>query len=253
MKTAITTLTLLLAGFFIQTDFLAEQKKYKRVREAFSEKGKLMAETLKENKIATAELTILLTAFKAEKELHLYAKNKAEAAYKKIATYQICAASGGPGPKRQQGDLQVPEGFYHIDRFNPASRFHLSLGINYPNQSDKRKSKAADPGGDIFIHGSCVTIGCIPLTDDKIREVYLYAIQARHNGQLKIPVYLFPFKMTGPNMSSYRRKYRNKPELLNFWLNLATGYDSFEKEKKEIKFSVDSQGNYKYEKNHENN
>jgi len=44
-------------------------------------------------------------------------------------------ASGKLGPKRQQGDMQIPEGFYHISGFNPASNFYLSLRINYPNPS----------------------------------------------------------------------------------------------------------------------
>src|SRR5690606_11025729 len=95
-----------------------------------------------------------------------------------VKTYPVCSSSGLPGPKRKKGDRQTPEGFYHIDRFNPQSAFHLSLGINYPNSSDKILGHS-DPGGDIFIHGSCVTIGCVPLTDDLIKEVYVLAVEAK--------------------------------------------------------------------------
>ena len=71
--------------------------------------------------------------------------------------------SGTMGPKRLQGDYQVPEGFYYINEFNPNSNYHLHLGLNYPNASDKILSDSLRPGGDIYIHGSCVSIGCIPL------------------------------------------------------------------------------------------
>jgi murein L,D-transpeptidase YafK len=81
----------------------------------------------------------MLLAYKEEQELELYAKNKAEVTFKKIARYSICQKSGQLGPKRKQGEDQVPEGFYHIDRFNPASFYHLSLGINYPNAADQKK------------------------------------------------------------------------------------------------------------------
>ena len=148
------------------------------------------------------------------------------------------------GPKRKQGDNQVPEGFYHIDAFNPFSNFYLSLGLNYPNQSDRKKSKAANLGGDIFIHGDCVTIGCLPMTNDKIKEIYIYAIQARQSGQLKIPVYIFPFRQTDENMKKYKSTYQNNQELLGFWNNLKVGYDKFQKDFQELKVRVDANGNY---------
>ena len=143
----------------------------------------------------------------------------------------ICSKSGKIGPKRKQGDGQVPEGFYLIDRFNPASSFFLSLGINYPNLSDKKKSNATNLGGDIFIHGSCVTIGCLPMTDDKIKEIYLYAINAKNNGQQKIPFYIYPFRMTEEKFTKYKNKYSTKTELIDFWTNIKLGYDKFEKDK----------------------
>lgn len=164
--------------------------------------------------------------------------------YKLIAAYDICASSGQLGPKRKQGDRQVPEGFYTIDRFNPASNFYLSLGVNYPNRSDRKKSDAADPGGDIFIHGSCVTIGCLPMTDSKIKEIYLYAVYARNNGQNDIPVYIFPFRMTDGNFQTYKNRYAKNRELTDFWTNLKTGYDKFIAEKKALKVSVDNSGDY---------
>jgi murein L,D-transpeptidase YafK len=229
-----------------QAGFLADQKRYKHVRVAIREKEKLLVEDLKKEDIKIKELNILLVAYKAEGEVELFVKTKREHNYRKLASYNVCYSSGMLGPKRRQGDYQVPEGFYFIDRFNPASSYYLSLGLSYPNLSDKIKSEASNLGGDIFIHGSCVSIGCLPMTDDKIKEIYWYAINARNNGQQRIPVYVFPFKMADANFQEYKVRYQNSNELIDFWTNLKTGYDLFSKEKKELKISYAEYGDYKF-------
>ena len=233
-------------GVFAQQDFLSQQKQYARVKTAITEKEQSIAETLRKNGLSTDNVHILIVAYKAEKQLEIYAKKKNETTYKLISVYDICASSGELGPKRIQGDGQIPEGFYKIDRFNPASSFYLSLGINYPNQSDRKKSNASNLGGDIFIHGSCVTIGCLPMTDDKIKEIYLYAIFARSNGQNNIPVYIFPFRMTENNFQTYKKQYSKNQGLIDFWTNLKSGYDKFIIEKKSLNETVDRTGNYQF-------
>lgn len=239
-------LGVLISAYTFQSDFIAEQKRYERVRTAFREKGVTVSDKLTEAGISSNELNLLIVTYKEEGILRIYGKRKSESTYSKLTDYSICSKSGQLGPKRKMGDQQVPEGFYHIDRFNPSSSFYLSLGINYPNLADKKKTTASNPGGDIFIHGSCVTIGCLPMTDDKIKEIYLYAIIARATGQIKIPVYIFPFEMTDQNMAHYARKYSNNNTLLEFWKNLKTGYDKFESEKKELKITVNANGDYSF-------
>lgn len=244
--TIILFLGIVLLSFTIQTNFLAEQKKFDRVKTAIKEKQVLIEKTLKENQISIDHLNLLLIAYKDNDLVDIYAKNKQVGTYKKILSYEVCSRSGLLGPKRKQGDGQVPEGFYHIDRFNPASSFYLSLGLNYPNLADKRKSKASNLGGDIFIHGSCVTIGCLPMTDNFIKEIYLLTVYARNNGQNKIPVYVFPFKMTNQNMTDYKAKYKENKELISFWDNLKIGYDKFVKDSKELNIKVSENGDYTY-------
>jgi murein L,D-transpeptidase YafK len=136
---------------------------------------------------------------------------------------------------------------YKIEYLNPNSSYHLSVKINYPNKFDKmvaRKEGRDNLGGDIFIHGDCVTIGCIPMTDDKIKEIYLYATYAKQTGQHKIPVYVYPFKMSSQNFETYSSFNNSNPELIKFWNNLKTGYDKFEDEKDELKVEVDNNGKY---------
>ena len=231
---------------FAQQDFLSQQKQYVRVKTAFAEKEQSIKENLNKKELTTDNIHILIVVYKAEKHLEIYAKKKNETEYKLITVYDICKSSGVLGPKRKYGDGQVPEGFYKIDRFNPASNFYLSLGINYPNQSDRKKSNASNLGSDIFIHGSCVTIGCMPMTDEKIKEIYLYAVFARNNGQNNIPVYIFPFRMTNINFQIYKNMNITNKELIDFWENLKIGYDKFVSEKKALNETVDKSGNYKF-------
>ena len=237
-------LTTIFSSLFLKSDFVTEQKKFERVRTAIKEKEATVKKSLKNAGVNYDNLNILIKAYKHEQQLDVYAKNKEDKQYKKIISYKICALSGFLGPKREQGDGQVPEGFYFIDQFNPVSNFYLSLRVSYPNQADKKKSKASNLGGDIFIHGSCVTIGCMPMTDEKIKEIYLYAIQATKCGQLKIPVYIFPFKMTAENMKTYQEKYKTNKPLFKFWENLKIGYDLFETNKQELTVKVDNKGDY---------
>lgn len=236
----------LFTSFTFQDGFLKSQKRYPRVRAAIAEKQTVIEAQLKDHELEINDFHVLLVAYKREDRLVVYAKKSDATSYTAIEEFEICSKSGTLGPKRRQGDYQVPEGFYYIDRYNPASNFHLSVGLNYPNLSDRRKSSFERLGGDIFIHGSCVTIGCLTMTDDKIKEIYLYVIHARNNGQQKVPVYVFPFHMTDENMAAYVKKNEPDQELLDFWNNLKEGYDLFIEDQKELQFSVAANGDYQF-------
>jgi murein L,D-transpeptidase YafK len=250
MKAILYTMAILcavvLTATLAPTDFVAEQKKYERVRNAFNEKGELVEQLFTKHGIDPASAEILIVSFKEELELEIHARNKGEQEFKRIKTYTICSSSGRLGPKRRQGDYQVPEGFYIIDRFNPVSNYHLSLGLDYPNASDRKKSKAPKLGGDIFIHGACATIGCMPMTDDKIKEIYIMAVMAKHNGQHKIPVYSFPFRMTEENTKRHERSGISV-ELVAFWRNLKAGYDKLQRDRDRLVVTVDANGDYGFE------
>lgn len=235
---------MVLNQFLPPEHFLTDQLKNHRVRTAYDEKISLIETMLTTKGLSTDNFRLLFVAFKDESVLEVYAGSKNAEKLEKLTSYTICATSGLPGPKRMQGDGQVPEGFYHINHFNPSSNFYLSLGISYPNASDKIKTTAEDPGGSIYIHGSCVTIGCLPMTDDKIKEIYLLAVLARNNGQKQIPVYLFPFRMEDKNFAEFSSRFSSDISLLRFWSNLKEGYDTFCTEKTELDYIVDKKGDY---------
>lgn len=182
---------------------------------------------------------IFFRAIKDERVLEVWGADSGRSKFKLIHTYPIAAMSGKLGPKRKEGDLQVPEGFYHIDRFNPKSRFLLSLGLNYPNASDRILSDKKKPGGDIFIHGNAVSIGCLAMTDPKIEEIYLLALSARDSGQTKIPVHVFPFRMTTEKLAANRTSKH-----FGFWQALKPGYDAFQSARQVPSIRVDSKGKY---------
>lgn len=246
MKVTYLILTFLLGNFAAESAFMAEQKKFDRVRVAIIEKSQVIQQKLHSNGLEIEDLNLVFVAYKDCGELEVYGKKTTETTYKKIDTYKIRARSGKLGPKRMEGDFQTPEGIYYIDTFNPTSQYHLSLGINYPNAADRKKSTEKKLGGDIYIHGSNVTVGCLPMSDDKIKELYLYAINAKNDGQTKIPVYIFPYKMTDVHFDLYKLKYADNPELIAFWSNLKVGYDKFMTDKQELAYTVDKSGNYNF-------
>jgi len=225
-----------------QKSLLENQLKYERVQSAYNEKLSFIQKDFETKKLQWPPSNILFRAFKNEAQLELWLKQGEN--YIIYKTYNVCYSSGKLGPKRKEGDLQVPEGFYFIDRFNPQSNFYLSLGINYPNESDKILSDKLKPGSDIFIHGACVSVGCLPMTDDKIKEIYIIALLAKQGNGQKIPVHIYPFKFSLLNKFLYYSKYS---EQVVFWKNLEEEYLNFEKNKKLRKINIDKNGKYIFE------
>ncbi|MFM2388891.1 MAG: hypothetical protein RLZZ437_446 [Pseudomonadota bacterium] len=99
-----------------------------------------------------------------------------------LRSYDISLGFAPVGHKQVEGDGRTPEGAYRINRRNPNSAYHLSLGISYPNADDVAyaQSIGASPGGDIFIHGWSEalatsrdwTAGCIAVRDREMEEIY---------------------------------------------------------------------------------
>jgi murein L,D-transpeptidase YafK len=103
-----------------------------------------------------------------------------------VREYRVALGSAPEGTKLREGDGRTPEGHFRIDRLNPHSAYHLSLGLDYPQAKDRARAAAGghDPGGDIFIHGqpNAVpdgamlrgdwTAGCIALSNAEVAEVF---------------------------------------------------------------------------------
>lgn len=249
MKLKIIVNTLLLITYFSHSvvsqtkisAFKAAQLKNQRVKDAYDTKWHLLKEELKEKKFNYDDFEIYLRTFKHEKTVEVWLKGKSEARYKLFKTYEICASSGDLGPKRKEGDGQVPEGFYKIDLFNPKSDYYLSMRINYPNTSDILLKETPNAGGAIMMHGECVTIGCLPMTNDKIKELYVLCLEAK-NRNTTIYIDIYPARFTEENIKMLEEGYSKTK--IAFWRTLKPAYDYFETNHWLPKVSVDGKGKY---------
>ncbi|WP_426492929.1 L,D-transpeptidase family protein [Hymenobacter sp. 102] len=203
--------------------FRTTQQRFPRVRNAYALHAPAVHTLLRRHGVAPERLELFIRAFKAERRVEAWGRNLGQGQFVLLRTFRLAGTSGTLGPKRQAGDRQIPEGFYTINRFNPDSKYHLSLGLDYPNAADQQRAGLLDPGNDIFIHGSDETIGCLPITDAGIQELYLLAVEARTAGQTSIPVHIFPFALTANNLVR-----RPTSPHLQFWRQLAPGYEAFE-------------------------
>jgi hypothetical protein len=184
---------------------------------------------------------MLVRSFKKEQQLELWAGD-GKAPLVLIKSWPICASSGDLGPKRKQGDLQVPEGVYTLDKLNPVSSYHLSLHVDYPNRADRIAGRALgvrDLGGDIMVHGECVTIGCIPIENDPIEELYL----AIHDANLHPPIHIFPGRLDEAGLKALLPSAED-PAVKTLWGDLALIQRDFDQHRRIPRVVVGAEGRY---------
>ncbi|MFO0594255.1 MAG: L,D-transpeptidase family protein [Myxococcaceae bacterium] len=206
----------------------APAQEHKKVRDARTRRTADVKALVEKAGLTYPVDEVYLRGFKKERVLELWA-GKAGQPMAFVKSWPFCAASGELGPKRKEGDLQVPEGLYEVPEFNPTSDYHLSMKVSYPNASDRLRSDPKRPGGLIYLHGSCASIGCIAIEDEPIEEVYLIALDAKRR---PIRFDLFPTRLTdeglqgleGPNVA--------------FWKELQPFYAQFEQSHRPAAFKV---------------
>ena len=133
---------------------------------------------------------LVILVFKNERLVELHAKG-----WEAPRVYKMTGFNGKLGPKLREGDGQIPEGVYGVEYLNPNSAFHLSLKVSYPNATDRRHAQESgrdNLGGDIMIHGGKATVGCVPIGDDAIEEVFFFAAKA---GRENTSVIIAPYDM----------------------------------------------------------
>lgn len=148
-----------------------------------------------------------------------------------LETFTECGASGVIGPKAEQGDLQVPEGFYFVTGLNPWSPGLLSLQLDYPNDADRarRVVRASDAplGGDIAVHGTCISTGCLAIDDAPIEQLYLLALEPRRRGRV-IRVHVFPTRME-PERVAAVLEHTDDVSVVKLWTSMIPAYRAFER------------------------
>lgn len=175
---------------------------------------------LNDKTIDSKDSAVFIQIFKQEGILELHQKTLS-GKYTLSKTYPICKFSGGLGPKKLQGDLKSPEGFYQITKsqLNPNSRYYRSIDLGFPNEYDKAQGYH---GNYLMIHGDCVSVGCYAMTDTYMSEIYQAVETAFRDGQEKIDVNIYPFRMTAENMQRHHTSAHYA-----FWQQLKPAYDYF--------------------------
>jgi murein L,D-transpeptidase YafK len=225
--------------------FIDYQRSIPRVSDMLNRKEDTLVKQFHEKGLVWPARYVYIRSFKYDSQLEVWVKNAKEDKYKLFKAYKVCALAGTLGPKRMAGDYQVPEGFYYINEFNPRSEYHLSLGLNYPNASDRMLSDSTQPGGEIYIHGSCVTTGCIPITDAQIEELYILAAHAKDMGEDFIPVHIFPVNFSNPRSVEYLNKYlQTFSEYTTFANSMKDAFTYFEKYRQIPFIMVNGHGEY---------
>ena len=225
--------------------FAQAQLQHSRVRRARENARPRINRLFYERNIRHPAAEVFVRVFKRDREMEVWVRTADSSRFELLKTYGICALAGKPGPKRRQGDEQVPEGFYNIDLFNPQSSYHLSMRVDYPNASDRAANRGGRLGGDIYIHGDCVSEGCLAMTDEGIEELYWLGIEAHAMGQTEIPIHIFPARLTDAEMKQMKEVFSDQPHLLDFWKTLKPGYDYFEKNRRLPQVLVDAGGEYR--------
>ncbi len=228
MKFLIYLFSLFLLTFGVTPrSFRDKQKSYTRVSEAYGEKEKIVLKTLAEHSISRDSLRIYFRAFKTEKKIELWGKNASDSVFTLLKEFPVCEMSGEIGPKRRYRDMQVPEGFYHISDLNPFSKYYLSMQINYPNASDSIRGVKGHLGNEIFIHGGCLSSGCIAMNDERIKELFVYCVEAYNSGQQRIDFTIYPACLNDANYTKLTKEYSKDKDKISLWADLKKSYDRF--------------------------
>ncbi|MCO5231529.1 MAG: L,D-transpeptidase family protein [Chitinophagales bacterium] len=229
-------------GLFKSSNIDSLRKNFPRVEEAAIHTDSYLKQICNKKGLNLPLKNIFIQVFKDEKIMEVWGKNEGE--WQLIVSYPICFIPGHLGPKIKQGDQQVPEGWYKINSINPKSEFHLSMQINYPNEADLVRSKnEKDPGGDIFIHGNCVSVGCIPIEDIPMEEFFWLTVQSIYAyPDQAIQVLMLPFDLN--NESKYKKMTKQYPEYYSFWEELKSLQVYFEEFREIPNVTISPDGHY---------
>lgn len=174
---------------------------------------------LEENGLARGD-PVFIRIFKQSAELEIWMNDGRS--WRLFDIWPICRWSGELGPKLREGDGQSPEGFYTVAKgaLNPNSSYHLSFNLGFPNAYDRAHGRT---GSFLMVHGDCLSIGCYAMTDAGIEDIYGLVEAALDNGQLRVAVHIFPFRMDDATLEAHASH-----PWVDYWRNLKTGHDLFE-------------------------
>lgn len=207
----------------------------------------------------------LYRVFKKEKEIEVWAGKSSTDSLKLIQTLRICAMDFEPGPKARQGDGKTPEGFYRLSDLYGSTNWFMwirlntgdidnygevgigssfKLYVNYPNSLDRSRTAKYLPGknsgGDICVHGNCVSAGCIAFKNRVFLPVYAFFKKHDRSRYGYPQIHVFPYRFEDYDIQKFSEENPDLPAeyLIEFWKNLKEGYDKFNSSHRAPKISI---------------
>lgn len=236
---------MLTLGFTTVVLLAAQAAEPVRVAGARARVGSDVQEAVRAVGVQYPPRAVLLRAYKHERRFEVWVGDDPTKPLVLLETLPVCASSGTLGPKLREGDLQVPEGVYRIDKLNPVSTFHLGLHVDYPNAADRARGarRGVDKlGGAIMVHGNCVTIGCIPLEDGPIERVYLLVNDARARG-VDVGLHVYPRVLDDDGLRALLAGAPDE-DTRALWQELAPIERAFERERVVPRVRITRDGRY---------
>jgi len=193
-----------------------------------SEREDLLPYRIVQNSLTYNSLDVLLIGYKNELELQLWVRARnSNSKYLRLKSFNITDSNVAClGPKSVLGDNLTPEGVYSVEFYSSLkwSDFYLAFRVSYPNDADIARRNywgiSAKPGGDINIHGCCISIGCIPIGNPDMEELFLLIRANQKNGSA-VKILIFPFKFDDlATKGRFINQYRDEVLLLGFWQSL---------------------------------
>ncbi len=238
------------------------------VQLAIQQKGAYLRKTFEKHGVAYPPRMASIRIFKDEQVLELWAGPTDEGTLTLVDTFPLClehrdiltvphnrpapgaapsthALPGKTRPEAGEEPPPIPEGFYSIDRyFSRDFTYFLSLKLDYPNPADRAREPRRRRFPDLFVRGGCERGTSVHLDTEGIMAVYLVVMEAHAAGQAKVPVHVFPSRMTPEVTSRLIRSAGRNARQRALFEQLRQGYDLFEQQHLPLVPTVDARGDY---------
>lgn len=215
--------------------------------------GNSLPKLLKDNDIPYLNAEIYIRVCKKELRVELFAREKnTNNRYRFIKSYEVLnSVVSKLGPKTREGDCLTPEGIYRLIYGNcwRWSDFYLAFKISYPNRTDRIRKGfwniGGGIGGDINFHGCTASIGCIPIGNPSIEEVFILLTRNLGRNNIAVRIDIFPFDFSTNENRNLHEEYRERNQnLAEFWDGLKKIYEYFETNGTLPNYDIDDRTGY---------
>jgi murein L,D-transpeptidase YafK len=124
-------------------------------------------------------------------------------------------------------------------KFKEISHWHKhnkKLDSNNWNAALPWQLRGSSVGEDIFLHGNCMSIGCVSFNDNDFLEIFSLS-DPRQKGEIQVQIYPCNF-MNEQCKTQLNKLSESNQKLRSFWGSLEKGLSMFNQSKRPLKVSV---------------